>query len=1000
MAPDAETHWAEVVRPWLEYWSQAAWQGHGVVAVLVPASGLSGYLHERALAEKFSWAGLRFWTPDQARLYACRHWLEQECSPAPPHALEIALATAACARDSNLASSIGLEPASLLRAVEQVENSGWDFAEEGPASFRELVRLWKTILDAHAWRTAAEIDRLLTEKASTFPLRALLVTGFSGAHWHHWKFLRAFGTAAGELTVTLTAPRNEAEELDQAWIGTWEDAFGEATPVGSADPREDEKRRLFARFACVLGSAGRDGRKAQRLLEIRVGAHVQEEARAIVSQVADWLSTGVCQRVGIVVPGSGTLAREVSALLSLHDLPHEDSFGSARPGPLEHPEWLGWLDFQEAPSLDHLLDFLALAGPETRLHLGQGDVGAAQQLAEGLQREFSNILIDDLRLLGATLPDTSVAKRTFERLPMLPPLATWMEFQESLHLALDALGWAEIRDRLTALVGRHELESPYLLTRAIFLRWLRRLARSTDRQRAETGSHRYARIQLTTFAEAENETWTHLVLTSMSEGVWPPHPEDSPFLSHAETVRLNASLGRLRRASLVEGKHGEGHLIAAPGKAVCLGPSEQLHLINRQWCALMENVTGGVAITLRLRDGEGPPLRPSEFASRLYWEDRGETFSDSMVAAELAATRSYAAGILGPPRAPDASAPGDDVMALGLGRTLEAWSARRDTRQPFSAYSFALSRPPAEPLKLSCKEWEEALASPAIVWMRRVLGIRPRDPLRLDSLSARALGTLAHRWLAGAPEATGASFAPLPPLEDWLKSIESSAAQHRGWMEHLARRAGRALPLWWISMWREAREISLRLARSTHAMAHKRNWHTLAAEVSIPEIAWGHPDGPGVLWLRGKVDALFAKPEASGPKPLSTIEQALVIDYKTGGSAVDLSVENLTSGSGLQLALYLLALAAHGVPTAAALVIQATPRGKDATFSTSEIANLTDFWAALIRMQDTGVFGAHGDPRPDYGRGWTCPLAMLPVAPDILAAQWALTHPGLEEVPA
>jgi hypothetical protein len=55
-----------------------------------------------------------------------------------------------------------------------------------------------------------------------------------------WSLLAAAGRAADVVTVCLTEPRSEAEELDAAWIGTWEEAFGPTQPAAP-----DETARPF-----------------------------------------------------------------------------------------------------------------------------------------------------------------------------------------------------------------------------------------------------------------------------------------------------------------------------------------------------------------------------------------------------------------------------------------------------------------------------------------------------------------------------------------------------------------------------------------------------------------------------------------------------------------------------------------------------------------------------------------------------------------------------------
>src|SRR5438552_633374 len=60
---------------------------------------------------------------------------------------------------------------------------------------------------------------------------ALFIAGFDAQHWPLWPLLAAAAHAAESATVMLSDPRPEAEALDAAWIGTWEETFGSAAQV-------------------------------------------------------------------------------------------------------------------------------------------------------------------------------------------------------------------------------------------------------------------------------------------------------------------------------------------------------------------------------------------------------------------------------------------------------------------------------------------------------------------------------------------------------------------------------------------------------------------------------------------------------------------------------------------------------------------------------------------------------------------------------------------------
>ena len=59
--------------------------------------------------------------------------------------------------------------------------------------------------------------------------------------------------AAEQATVLLDDPRDEARDLDETWVGTWEETYGAAEPV-TAGPGND-RDTLFSE-AEMTGAAG------------------------------------------------------------------------------------------------------------------------------------------------------------------------------------------------------------------------------------------------------------------------------------------------------------------------------------------------------------------------------------------------------------------------------------------------------------------------------------------------------------------------------------------------------------------------------------------------------------------------------------------------------------------------------------------------------------------------------------------------------------------------
>src|SRR4029077_265734 len=103
--------------------------------------------------------------------------------------------------------------------------------------------------------------------------------------------------------------------------------------------------------------------------------------------------------------------------------------------------------------------------------------------------------------------------------------------------------------------------------------------------------------------------------------------------------------------------------------------------------------------------------------------------------------------------------------ATGVQQSLTAFNARRASSNPAAEYDFAL-RPnewyrPVPPLSVS--DLQRMVSSPAIVWMKRYLGVEaPEDAA--NSWTART-GKWVHDWLANIIEARdGRIFSAFPAL--------------------------------------------------------------------------------------------------------------------------------------------------------------------------------------------------------------------------------------------
>jgi hypothetical protein len=338
-------------------------------------------------------------------------------------------------------------------------------------------------------------------------------------------------------------------------------------------------------------------------------------------------------------------------------------------------------------------------------------------------------------------------------------------------------------------------------------------------------------------------------------------------------------------------------------------------------------------------------------------------------------------------------------------RTAIAYAARRTEGVPFREYEYALVRPPKKPLTLSCKAWETALRSPAIQWLKWVLGVHP--PARLEDPWRIASGTWVHRWLSESLRVPGhQGFVPFPPSDSLQKKIGEQAETTRGIVERAFVACNRSLPVWWRSSWGLARSAALQLGLALGAV---EDWPWLASEFNLPrETRIDLGDGR-FLRLTGRLDLILTDSIVSqwnkkgvlsisedNPEELQSIlgdRPVWIVDFKTGNLKA-IRPKAFWKGEGLQLGLYALALSQMGSGEVyLGVAAPGFPIGQEPV--REQLPQLRPLWSALCRMQDTACFGMTGEIRPEFGQSDPYPLATLAIDPDLLAAKWELTHPEL-----
>ena len=948
--------------------------------VVVPTRTHAHGLKAGLLREGYSHLGLEFVTPT-----GLRHLLRNEHDQVLPLREHLRLLFAIAAEQENdgdnlAAKAVLRAPDQLLRAVERLETAGWDFEKVGPSPFHRIVTRFRQQLRACDFSLVGQFDReLLAQTRTRAPIFAsLLITGFDGAHWPYWFLLRAGLAAAETATLVLEEPRDNLSDVDLCWIGSWEEICGEARRVSK--PSKAVGDSLFSE-AEMRGAA-----TAPKHFDFLIGTNAADQAEAIAAQCARYLAEEKCSRLGVIFPSPGALPRLVGDALAQRDIAHNDGFAHLLPGIFETPEWQAWLELQSGARLDSFLRFLnALPDATVLIENGSGSV-----LEKTLRESWAEVLLDDLDVLAEFCSrgdeKCRAAAKALRALRFLPMRATLPQFLEETQIALNHLGWKQHAFQI-ANVTR---DWPGLISarfpRALYLRWLGEAAATAVPGRTPAGDHPYARVQLLTIVEAQNQEWSHLILAGCNEGNWPPPP--SAEFGRVEQIRaFNRGIQQLNKRAARQGSQGEGHTSVRENHALYLGPVEQRAIAMRQFDALLESTAEAVTLAASLLQEDAPERlwNPSEPLTQLYRTNRGEPLTQSRLKALQRATSEWIEenrGLLRRPRS----------GAADFAQTLVAFRTRRDPTKGAGEYDFALR--PNESYRpvplLSVSDLESMVSSPAIVWMKRYLGVQAPDDT--SNPWAATSGKWVHRWLAAIGDTADKKlFAIFPAATTVDERVQASADERRAILQSVCDTAGKLIPDWWFSGWLNARYLARHLGAK---ISGATDWRWMAAEYPIGREGPVKITNNIELQLRGQIDLILAQADAH-----EFAQQKLwIVDYKTGATKElknsDLH-DALVKSTALQLGLYSLTLLALGAAEVSASILSSAVRKVAPQLSGADLIPHAAVFGDLAEMQQTGLFGMKGELRPVYGYGPVYPLATLPIDQEILEDKWQHTHANL-----
>jgi len=984
-----EAAWKNVVRRWLERIANRTLQDKNPAGIVTASRSQAYFFRSRLLVEGKSLLAVKFLSPLHLRELLLRGGDQRV--PLREH-LRLILAVTAeefASKSTDdetvlVAKSIARDADRFLRALDELRAAGWTFDEIESPALREIAARFEQRVHECGFTFVHDADRAALAHAQ--PLFSnLLLFGFDAAHWPLWPLLHAATLSADEATVVLSDPRDEARDLDETWIGTWEETFGPAKVIPAINGKS-------------TGSSVESLPVPASNVHFVIGRDTTQQARAIVALAAKFLADPHCERIGILFSGPGALPRLVATFLESAGIAHNDGIAHLAPSAFDDDAWRAWIELQQTPRLKPLFRFLRAT--EERIF----DELSVLQIEETLRRAYNNILIDDIELLrdycanGSDLRHGNAVGRELEKIQVLPQNASLTEFLAHTRTMLSKLRWREHWNEVERLSRNWSDRLATKFSKSSYLRWLRELLGAPTLKRDDLGAHPYARVHLLAYANAQDQPWSHLIFAGLNDEAWPALDDEVAFIRDERIDDLNRQNKTLNRRASKRGRQGEGHWSVREGKTLLLGRNEQRQIQRRQLFNLVESVRAGIAATASLYS-EATPSRianPSEFFSWLYFNTHGRGVSQQTLHSLEQQTRDWLKDW----------SPLDDrkVDSISVGRTRYAFDARRQLR-PASEYEFALRSPPDQEKSLQVTQWEQALRWPAIVWMEIFFGVASDDDTG-DSWAV-ATGQWVHRWLADSVRnGEQRKFVDVNRADEIRERIWKEAHEFRERVAVLCSGRGKVLPDWWRSGWSNALYIADCLAAKVSDL---HDWLDMAVEWSLGEPCLIRLSDQETLRVRGRIDLILVR----GKSDQSQIgyDDLWVVDYKTGRqrgfSLKELRKKDtpkrkfrkqLIEGRGVQLALYALAVHALGAEHVQ-LTLLSPAEQLEPQFHLADVLAQKDFWSEVRRMQETGVFGMLGPVHTDFGFARSYPLATLPIDIDLLKEKWALTHPAfvLEE---
>ena len=933
----ADTAWAQVIRPWLEAGSGALRRSF----VVVPTRGQAHALKRRCLVEGLPLLGVEFLTPALARkkwlalaraepprdaagsapslfarpvpgreqlLLGCRVWIEKKLA---------ALAADDPAR--GFWRSLQSDPGRALDDFDELLCAGFR-AGDAPELLSEIfggLEAWIETLGETLAQVQDQAAALQVPTPGAPPAAArLLVLGLTAESWGDFFSVAALARRCGEVVAVLPEPEFRGRRaLDERWIEIWQAFLGvEPVPADAPDAPAPAAR-------IIVGETRGD-------------------EMALVAEEVDRLLADGGENIAVVFPRSDAAHLQLVHLLRERGIAFADLLEVVAPPSLEMQVQRALLEFHRSGGrLEKLLALWPLLLALGHVKASLGEVRAA------CERLFDECHSHTLAACAERLlADRNEAFREIGRFASrLPPWPAELTLGDALarfaSLCADFLlplppglaAWEELADREKAP-----------LPAQLVLETLELLVPQGGAAAGAAGRGLFARVTLTTRRRAEGVAWSHVIFVESNAGVWPMRREPSPWL----TDELRTALNERGRFSLG------------------LFTSEDRAALERQGLAgLMREARQEVIFSAACHDEADPdlPLGPNRFVERVLL---GAAGADSLEAEWIRLARRVA----GPVPAPVPE------------NWRRIWLRRRDPAAPFDEFFFSGEAEKIRPASLAARLVESGARDPAELWFDAVLGVSAVSWRPLTRAREKSLGLLAHRVMAAALRAGGpadGAFGRLPSPGEARERLTLALAELRTrWPRDR----------YWDSFHAELTQKTSALLAQVFDLCRGE---FAGIELPLPRGGVSIPAGIAArLTVRGRIDlVLLDRPEWRGAR-------VDIFDFKTGADNRLSASRMAKHGDALQLGVYLAAAAALGA--AAGRVWMLKPDGGPSSLAMDELPDGLEKLPQIARHLATGRYGALTPDRTEFAEGRPWPLACAPIAHEVLAAKFAATFPETE----